>query len=123
MNCFASLFHDGLSPIGWIGLSDSATACSWKDRSAGGGAFGAHDAHRHARTAQKTRIAGIAAYVAAGRAICTICLPLSNVRLATFEDLNMPATGKITQVIGSTFDAEFPEEALPAIYNAVKIDS
>jgi F-type H+-transporting ATPase subunit beta len=34
----------------------------------------------------------------------------------------MPATGKITQVIGSTFDAEFPEDALPAIYNALKID-
>ncbi|HYO10713.1 MAG TPA: F0F1 ATP synthase subunit beta [Tepidisphaeraceae bacterium] len=33
----------------------------------------------------------------------------------------MPATGKITQVIGSTFDAEFPEDALPAIYNAIKI--
>ena len=30
--------------------------------------------------------------------------------------------GKITQVIGSTFDAEFDEEHLPAIYNAVKID-
>ena len=35
----------------------------------------------------------------------------------------MPATGKITQVIGSTFDAEFPEEQLPAIYNALKIDA
>src|SRR6185369_11807448 len=35
----------------------------------------------------------------------------------------MPATGKITQVIGSTFDAEFPEDGLPAIYNAIKIDS
>src|SRR5215212_426943 len=34
----------------------------------------------------------------------------------------MPATGKITQVIGSTFDAEFPEDALPNIYNAIKID-
>src|SRR5690242_9439511 len=31
--------------------------------------------------------------------------------------------GKITQVIGSTFDAEFAEDHLPAIYNAVKIDS
>ena len=29
--------------------------------------------------------------------------------------------GKITQIIGSTFDAEFPEDQLPAIYNAVKI--
>ena len=29
--------------------------------------------------------------------------------------------GKITQVIGSTFDAEFPAESLPAIYNAVKV--
>ena len=33
----------------------------------------------------------------------------------------MPATGKITQVIGSTFDVEFPENALPSIYNAVTI--
>jgi F-type H+-transporting ATPase subunit beta len=32
-------------------------------------------------------------------------------------------TGRVTQVIGSTFDAEFGEDALPAIYNAVKIES
>jgi len=31
----------------------------------------------------------------------------------------MPATGTIVQVIGSTFDAQFPEDALPEIYNAV----
>jgi F-type H+-transporting ATPase subunit beta len=31
--------------------------------------------------------------------------------------------GKITQVIGSTFDAEFADDNLPAIYNAVKIES
>ena len=31
--------------------------------------------------------------------------------------------GKVTQIIGSTFDAEFPENKLPAIYNAVKIES
>jgi F-type H+-transporting ATPase subunit beta len=35
----------------------------------------------------------------------------------------MPATGKITQVIGSTFDVEFPEDQLPKIYNAISIDS
>ena len=35
----------------------------------------------------------------------------------------MAATGKITQVIGSTFDAEFPEDQLPKIYNAIKVDS
>src|SRR5665213_496736 len=35
----------------------------------------------------------------------------------------MPATGKITQVIGSTFDAEYPEGELPGIYNAVKINA
>lgn len=29
--------------------------------------------------------------------------------------------GRVSQVIGSTFDAEFPEHQLPAIYNAVKI--
>jgi len=31
--------------------------------------------------------------------------------------------GRITQVIGSTFDAEFAEDKLPAIYNALKIDN
>ena len=31
--------------------------------------------------------------------------------------------GRVSQVIGSTFDAEFPENCLPAIYNAVKITS
>ena len=31
--------------------------------------------------------------------------------------------GKISQVIGSTFDAEFPQDSLPPIYNAVKVVS
>ena len=31
-------------------------------------------------------------------------------------------TGKVTQVIGSTFDAEFSEENIPEIYNALKIE-
>src|SRR5687767_2804777 len=31
--------------------------------------------------------------------------------------------GKVVQVIGSTFDAEFDEDHLPEIYNAVRIDS
>ena len=31
--------------------------------------------------------------------------------------------GHITQVIGSTFDAEFAEDHLPAIYNAIRIES
>jgi len=34
----------------------------------------------------------------------------------------MASKGKITQVIGSTFDAQFPEEDLPEIYNAVKCE-
>ena len=34
----------------------------------------------------------------------------------------MANIGHITQVIGSTFDAEFPEDNLPAIYNAVKLE-
>jgi F-type H+-transporting ATPase subunit beta len=38
------------------------------------------------------------------------------------KEPSMPATGRITQVIGSTFDIEFPEDKLPAIYNAVKIE-
>ncbi|MFZ4575293.1 MAG: F0F1 ATP synthase subunit beta, partial [Phycisphaerales bacterium] len=33
----------------------------------------------------------------------------------------MATTGTITQVIGSTFDAQFPEDQLPDIYNAVEI--
>ena len=33
------------------------------------------------------------------------------------------SVGHVTQVIGSTFDAEFPEDALPAIYNAVTISA
>jgi F-type H+-transporting ATPase subunit beta len=32
----------------------------------------------------------------------------------------MASVGKITQVIGSTFDAEFPEDDLPQIYNAIE---
>ena len=32
------------------------------------------------------------------------------------------ATGQVTQIIGSTFDAEFPEDQLPEIYNAVLIE-
>jgi F-type H+-transporting ATPase subunit beta len=32
------------------------------------------------------------------------------------------STGRVTQVIGSTFDAEFSEESLPEIYNAVVVD-
>jgi len=35
----------------------------------------------------------------------------------------MAVKGTVSQVIGSTFDAEFPEDKLPAIYNAVKVDA
>jgi F-type H+-transporting ATPase subunit beta len=31
--------------------------------------------------------------------------------------------GHVTQIIGSTFDAEFPEDNLPKIYNALQIDA
>ena len=34
----------------------------------------------------------------------------------------MATTGKVIQVIGSTFDAQFPEDQIPEIYNAVKVD-
>jgi len=34
----------------------------------------------------------------------------------------MAGTGKITQVIGSTFDAEFDQRELPSIYNALTVD-
>ncbi len=33
----------------------------------------------------------------------------------------MPTNGTITQVIGSTFDAQFPEDQLPDIYNALEV--
>jgi len=33
----------------------------------------------------------------------------------------MPATGKIVQVVGSTFDAEFAEDSLPKIFNALRV--
>ncbi len=33
----------------------------------------------------------------------------------------MATTGTISQVIGSTFDAQFPEDKLPGIYNAIEI--
>ena len=32
-------------------------------------------------------------------------------------------TGRIAQVIGSTFDAEFEEDHLPNIYNAITIEA
>jgi F-type H+-transporting ATPase subunit beta len=35
----------------------------------------------------------------------------------------MATEGIITQVIGSTFDARFPEDAMPDIYNAVKVET
>ncbi|MCK4873574.1 MAG: F0F1 ATP synthase subunit beta [Phycisphaerales bacterium] len=35
----------------------------------------------------------------------------------------MASTGTIAQVIGSTFDAQFPEDDLPEIYNALKIET
>lgn len=34
----------------------------------------------------------------------------------------MPSTGSTIQVIGSTFDAQFPEDQLPEIYNAVECE-
>ncbi|MBX3353321.1 MAG: F0F1 ATP synthase subunit beta [Phycisphaeraceae bacterium] len=34
----------------------------------------------------------------------------------------MASTGVVTQVIGSTFDAQFPEDDIPSIYNAVQIE-
>ena len=37
-------------------------------------------------------------------------------------ELLMSKTGTITQVIGSTFDAQFPLENLPEIYNAIEVD-
>ncbi len=43
--------------------------------------------------------------------------------MATTETATEQNVGHVTQVIGSTFDAEFSEENLPNIYNALKIDA
>ena len=37
-------------------------------------------------------------------------------------DSSTHTIGHVTQVIGSTFDAEFPEDRIPRIYNAVHVD-
>ena len=34
----------------------------------------------------------------------------------------MASTGTVLQVIGSTFDAQFPESDLPEIYNAINVE-
>ncbi|OYV81487.1 MAG: F0F1 ATP synthase subunit beta, partial [Planctomycetia bacterium 21-64-5] len=39
------------------------------------------------------------------------------------HETNGHNAGRVTQIIGSTFDVEFPADRLPAIYNAVKISS
>jgi len=39
------------------------------------------------------------------------------------SERDMATTGKITQVIGSTFDAVFPEDQIPEIYNAVRVET
>ena len=38
------------------------------------------------------------------------------------SDTATQKVGRITQVIGSTFDAQFDDDKLPDIYNAVEID-
>ena len=43
--------------------------------------------------------------------------------MATTSDSATTSVGQVTQVIGSTFDAKFNEDNLPAIYNAVKIQT
>jgi len=39
------------------------------------------------------------------------------------SERKMAATGKIVKIIGSTFDVEFPEQEVPAIYNALRVES
>jgi F-type H+-transporting ATPase subunit beta len=42
--------------------------------------------------------------------------------MATTEASTEKNIGRVTQIIGSTYDAEFPEELLPDIYNALVLD-
>ena len=46
---------------------------------------------------------------------------MASTATAPAEQAESNRIGRITQVIGSTFDAEFPENHLPAIYNAVRV--
>ncbi len=46
---------------------------------------------------------------------------MASTATAASEKVESNRIGRITQVIGSTFDAEFPENHLPAIYNAVRV--
>ena len=43
--------------------------------------------------------------------------------MATAEVSTEKKNGRVTQVIGSTFDAEFAEDQLPEIYNAVSVEA
>jgi len=59
--------------------------------------------------------------------ICNLSSLVTDIRhhLPASEVFNMAiatATGRIAQVIGSTFDAEFDEGHLPDIYNAITVD-
>jgi len=43
--------------------------------------------------------------------------------LKTMSTATATNIGHVTQIIGSTFDVEFAEDSLPAIYNAVKVEA
>src|SRR5205807_1110583 len=49
--------------------------------------------------------------------------PLADLVGVLMVSTNGQHTGTIVQVIGSTFDAEFPEGHLPEIYNAIRVES
>src|SRR5215210_158192 len=51
------------------------------------------------------------------------CMMVSSSTSTSTKVSNGQQVGRIVQVIGSVFDAEFAEGQLPEIYNAVKIDS
>ncbi|TWU07017.1 ATP synthase subunit beta [Symmachiella macrocystis] len=42
---------------------------------------------------------------------------------AQTDEKTAAGVGHVTQIIGSTFDAEFPEDQLPEIYNALNVDT
>src|SRR3982751_5377373 len=41
---------------------------------------------------------------------------------AAVETEHQAGTGRVTRVIGPVVDAEFPRDAMPAMYNALKVD-
>ena len=50
-------------------------------------------------------------------------MKLLPVRLQFNRRGTVMATGKIVQIIGAVIDVEFPQDAVPKVYDALKVES